>query len=111
MIRQGHKSPTTETISLIEIKILNEQWSPEQVSGWLANSGMQSVSPEWIYQYILTNKKAGGDLHAYLRCQKKRKKRYGSPDKPGHLRNRVSIDEPPLALLTNASVWVIKIWT
>ena len=56
---------------------------------------MQSVSPEWIYQYILTDKKAGGDLHAYLRCQKKRKKRYGSPDKRGQLKNRVSIDERP----------------
>ena len=75
--------------------LLTEQWSPEQVNGWLANSGMQSVSPEWIYQYILTNKKAGGDLHAYLRCQKKRKKRYGSSNKRGHLRNRVSIDERP----------------
>ena len=60
--------------------LLREQWSPEQVSGWLAHSGMQSVSTEWIYQYILTDKKARDDLHAYLRCQKKRKKRYGSPD-------------------------------
>ena len=75
--------------------LLREEWSPEQVSGWLANSGMQSVSTEWIYQYILTDKKAGGDLHAYLRCQKKRKKRYGSPDKRGQLKNRVSIDERP----------------
>lgn len=75
--------------------LLREEWSPEQVSGWLANSGVQSVSPEWIYQYILTDKKAGGDLHAYLRCQKKRKKRYGSLDKRGQLKNRVSIDERP----------------
>jgi hypothetical protein len=28
----------------------------------------------------------GGDLHAYLRCQKKRKKRYGSPDRRGQLK-------------------------
>ena len=41
--------------------LLREEWSPEQVSGWLANSGLQSVSPEWIDQYILTDQKAGGD--------------------------------------------------
>ena len=33
MMRQGQKSPAAETISLIEIKILNEQWSPEQSNG------------------------------------------------------------------------------
>ena len=75
--------------------LLREEWSPEQISGWLTNTGLQSVSPEWIYQYILTDKKAGGDLHTYLRCQKKRKKRYGSPDNRGQLKNRVSIDVRP----------------
>ena len=75
--------------------LLREEWSPEQISGWLVNSDLQSVSPEWIYQYILTDKKAGGDLHTYLRCQKKRKKRYGNPDKRGQLKNRVCIDERP----------------
>ena len=75
---------------------LTEEWSPEQISGWLINSDFQSVSPEWIYQYIITDKKSGGDLHTYLRCQKKRKKRYGSIDKRGQLKNRVSIDERPV---------------
>ena len=32
--------------------LLKEQWRPEQVSGWLANSGMQSVSPKWIYHRL-----------------------------------------------------------
>jgi len=76
--------------------LLRLEWSPEQITGWLTNSQQQSVSPEWIYQYILTDKEAGGDLYAYLRCQKKRKKRYGSPDKRGQLKNRVSIDERPV---------------
>ena len=75
---------------------LREEWSPEQISGWLINSDFQSVSPEWIYQYIITDKKSGGDLHTYLRCQKKRKKRYGSIDKRGQLKHRVSIDERPV---------------
>ena len=75
--------------------LLRHEWSPEQISGWLKNINYQSVSPEWIYQYILNDKKGGGDLHTYLRCQKKRKKRYGSRDKRGQLKNRVSIDERP----------------
>ena len=76
-------------------KLLREDLSPEQVCGWLKKKGLQSVSPEWIYQYILIDKKAGGDLHRHLRCQKKRKKRYGSPDRRGQLKNRVSIDDRP----------------
>jgi IS30 family transposase len=40
-----------------------------------------SVSHEWIYQYILKNKQAGGSLYLHLRCKKKRKKRYGSNDR------------------------------
>ena len=86
---------TEKTWHRVEL-YLREEWSPEQISGWLNNSDYQSVSPEWIYQYIITDKKSGGDLHTYLRCQKKRKKRYGSTDKRGQLKNRVSIDERPV---------------
>jgi IS30 family transposase len=69
--------------------------SPEQVSDSLkVNHGLQ-ISHEWIYQYILRDKGAGGDLHCHLRCQKKRRKRYGSYDRRGKLKNRVSIDERP----------------
>jgi IS30 family transposase len=75
--------------------LLKQAWSPEQISQWLMLTGLPSVSPEWIYRYILSDKEAGGDLYAYLRCQKKRKKRYGSIDTRGQLKNRVSIDERP----------------
>jgi IS30 family transposase len=56
---------TYSTWQRVEI-LLREEWSPEQISGWLKKTDLQSVSPEWIYQYILTDKKAGGDLHAYF---------------------------------------------
>ncbi len=69
--------------------------SPEQVSDWLQGNFGLHISHEWIYQYILTDKRAGGDLHRHLRCQKKRRKRYGSYDRRGKLKNRVSIDERP----------------
>lgn len=83
-----------DTWELIDSK-LRQEWSPEQVSGWLLkNMGIQ-VSHEWIYQYILADKCAGGDLYKHLRCQKKRRKRYGSYDRRGKIPNRVSIEERP----------------
>jgi IS30 family transposase len=82
------------TWSWIEI-LIRQDWSPEQVSDWLEENYSLQISHEWIYQYILLDKQAGGDLHRHLRCQKKRKKRYGSYDRRGKLKNRVSIDERP----------------
>jgi len=75
--------------------LINHDWSPEQIHGWMkANMGF-SVSHEWIYQFILKDKQAGGSLHTHLRCKKKRKKRYGSIDRRGSIKNRVGIDERP----------------
>jgi len=87
------------TWTLIET-LLRKDWSPEQASGWLKkNYGLQ-ISHEWIYQHILMDKQAGGDLHCHLRCQKKRRKRYGSYDRRGRLKNRISIDERPVIVDT-----------
>lgn len=61
-----------------------------------------TVSHEWIYQYIYTDKQAGGSLHLHLRCRKKRKKRYGSNDRRGSIKNRVSIDERPAVVDTRS---------
>jgi len=83
-----------ETWVLIE-GLIRQEWSPEQVSGRLESKYNLRVSHEWIYQHILADKRAGGDLYRHLRCQKKRRKRYGSYDRRGSLPNRVSIDERP----------------
>ena len=79
---------------LIE-RLLREDWSPEQISLWLAKTWHLAISHEWIYQYILRDKAKGGELHRHLRCQKARKKRYGSYDRRGQIRNRVSIEARP----------------
>ena len=76
-------------------QLLREDWSPEQISGWLAKEEGMSISHEWIYQHVYRDKKQGGDLHRHLRCQKPRRKRYGSYDRRGQIRDRVSIDERP----------------
>ena len=83
-----------EVWEIVEAK-LRQDWSPEQVSGWLKREGRQNLSHEWIYQHILADKLAGGDLYSHLRCHKKRRKRYGSYDRRGKLPNRVSIEERP----------------
>jgi len=82
------------TWDLIEA-LIRQDWSPEQVSEWLKDNHSLQISHEWIYQYILVDKHAGGHLHCHLRCQKKRRKRYGSYERRGKLKNRVSIDERP----------------
>jgi IS30 family transposase len=76
-------------------RLLREDWSPEQVSLWLADEKAIHISHEWIYQYVLQDKSRGGDLYRHLRCQKQRRKRYGSYSRRGQLVNRVSIDERP----------------
>ena len=88
----------------VVIALLEEQWSPEQISGWLREEKQARVSPEWIYRYICTDKKSGGILYTNLRCQRKRKKRYGSQDSRGQLKNRVSIDDRPSIVEERARV-------
>jgi len=82
------------TWALIESK-LQEDWSPEQISDWLKFNTEIQVSHERIYLYIYVDKRAGGSLHQHLRCQKKRRKRYGGYDRRGKLPNRRSIEERP----------------
>ena len=76
-------------------QLLREDWSPEQISGWLTREECVSVSHERIYQHVYEDKRRGGDLHRHLRCQKPRRKRYGHYDRRGQIRERVSIDERP----------------
>ena len=76
-------------------ELLREDWSPEQISLWLPKEEQIVISHESIYQRILDDKRHGGDLHRHLRCQKPRRKRYGTYDRRGQIPNRVSIDERP----------------
>lgn len=75
--------------------LLRQDWSPEQISLWLRANTDSCVSHEWIYRHIYQDKVEGGTLHAHLRCQKKRRKRYGGQNRRGQIVNRVSIEERP----------------
>lgn len=76
---------------------LQEDWSPEQICGTFRKAGVEMVSHERIYQYIWEDKLSGGRWYQHLRgSHKKRKKRYGSHEKRGQIKDKVMIDERPL---------------
>jgi transposase, IS30 family len=90
---------TAEVWAQVE-RLLRQDWSPEQISGRLRKEQKICISHEWIYQYVLKDKQAGGDLYKHLRCQKKRRKRYGKYDRRGKLPNCRSIEERPAIVST-----------
>jgi IS30 family transposase len=75
--------------------LIREEWSPEQIVSRVEMEQGVSISHEWIYQYIYADQRSGGDLYRFLRCQKVRRKRYGTYDRRGCIPNQVSIDERP----------------
>ena len=84
--------------------MIEQDWSPEQISGYLKVNGDPSVSPEWIYQHIYEDKRQGGTLHTHLRCQKKRRKRHGTTDRRGQIIGRVCITERPDVVETRSRI-------
>jgi len=94
--RQARRQPRISDTAWSDVKnLLKQDWSPEQISLWLDSECGVSISHEWIYQYILQDKACGGNLYYHLRCQKQRRKRYGSYSRRGQLIDRISIDERP----------------
>ena len=55
----------------IIIEKINEQWSPEQISGRLKEEYKISISHESIYQFIFKDHKRGGNLYKNLRRRRK----------------------------------------
>jgi len=90
-----HIKMMPEVIALIE-ELISEDFSPDQVSGFLARNHNINISHERIYQHILNDRINGGSLFKHLRqSHKKRKKRYGSYSRRGQIKDRISIDERP----------------
>ncbi len=86
---------TAANWALVEIW-LREDFSPEQVSGWLRRFRLLRISHETIYRHVWTDKGRDGTLHRHLRCaQKKRRKRYGHYDSRGRLAGKRPISERP----------------
>jgi len=90
MSRQIEKAASTDIVALIEKKIINEQWSPEQISNWLKIHNHETVSHTWIYKHIKKDKSEGGELSDHLRLGT-----YSKGHKPyqGNIPDRISIEE------------------
>lgn len=78
----------------IRKKLIEEQWSPEQIVGYAKSQDIPIVSIERIYQYIREDKANGGDLWKHTRHKLKHRKRPVS-GKQINIKNKVPIDLRP----------------
>ena len=87
-------------------ELLREEWSPEQVAGHLERTKELSISHESIYRHVWRDLKAGGTLHAHLRCARKQcRKRYGRHDSRGRLAGKRMMGERPAAVERRHRTW------
>lgn len=76
--------------------LLLDDYSPEQITGFLKKQGLVSMSAEWIYQFIWKDKKNKGNLFTHLRRKGRRyRKRGSSKDSRGKIVGRVGIEKRP----------------
>lgn len=86
----------TDDVKAFVCQKIQENWSPDQISGYAKRHSLFSISNEWIYQFVLRDKEKGGKLYLHLRHQNKRyRKRYGSPKRQHSIKNRRFIDDRP----------------
>jgi IS30 family transposase len=88
---------------------LQQGWSPDAISGWLAlhykNSPKMQVSPETIYQWIYQDAAEGGSLYLLLHStHKKRKKQRVDRLKKVLIPYRVSIECRPAGVEKRARI-------
>ena len=92
-----NKRYTAEHFVPIE-RMLQEDFSPEQIVGRLRTEGICVMSIETIYLHIWADRTKGGTLWRHLRgANKQRRKRYARKDSRGRLAGKCMItDRPPI---------------
>ena len=79
------------------VGLLKEQWSPEQICGYLRRKRQLSISHETIYRFVKRDRKQDGELYKQLRFwRKKWRKRYRSRDSRGRLAGKRMISQRPM---------------
>lgn len=77
-------------------KLLEEDYSPEQIVGYCRREGIRMCSHERLYQWIWEDKRKGGSLHTHLRTHGRRYRKRGLTNNSRSLiPNRKDIGERP----------------
>lgn len=79
---------------LVETLVRNN-FSPEQISGWLKLLELLEISHQTIYRRIRRDRKRGGTLWQHLRQRPRYRKSYGTVEKRGRLAGKRHITERP----------------
>lgn len=89
-----HKRFTSEIQSIVE-RLLQLDFSPEQISGRLKRETHFSISHERIYQYIREERSRQSVLWKHLRHSNKIRKKHNIKEIRGQIPGRVFIDKRP----------------
>ncbi len=103
---EAHKAVkvTQEVEGWVEA-LIRQELSPQQTVDYLKRSKGLSLHHETVYQMIYADKANGGDLFTHLRvASKPYRKRYGSYDRRGKIKNRVGIDDRPAVVDRRARI-------
>jgi IS30 family transposase len=77
-------------------KLLEEDYSPQQIVGYCRREGIPMCSHERLYQWIWEDKRMGGSLHTHLRTRGRRyRKRSLTNNSRSKIPNRKDISERP----------------
>jgi len=75
-------------------KLIRQELSPEQVCIYLEEHRKVKLHHDTIYCFVAEDKAKGGDLYTFMRhLHKTHRKRYGSYQKRGRIKNATSIEE------------------
>jgi IS30 family transposase len=90
-----NRKMTTAIVNKI-VCLIRQELSPEQAAEYLRREQIVCLHHETIYRLIYADKLSGGTLYQHLRVLKKSyRKRYGSYDSRGKIKNRVCIEARP----------------
>ena len=96
---------TPAVVRLIEAKLKRQEWSPQQISSWLAQTQQTCISHACIYQHIWADRRAGGTLFQQLRRTGKRyNKRGGKLAGRGIIPGPIDIDQRPAIVNQRARI-------
>lgn len=88
------KKKMTRPMEDLIAKLIEKDWSPEQIANWCKKENIDMLSHEMIYQHIYKDERNGGKLYTHLRHSRKRRKKYGSK-RQAAIKNKRNISERP----------------